>query len=260
MEFILSYELVAAFVMLTAIEIVLGVDNIVFISITTNQLPKSQRQSARLIGLSLAMGLRILLLLTLSWMMGLTADLFYLIGWGISGRDLILFFGGGFLVFKATVEIHNSLGMAEETAHRTKVSTFGWVLTQIALIDIVFSLDSVITAVGLVDSLAVMIAAIVTAVVVMMFTAGPISKFVEEHASLKVLALAFLVLIGFTLIADALDIHIPKGLIYGAMAFAFCVEMLNLVRNRRNSGSVKLRKAQFHDLFPDETASAVTGQ
>ena len=256
MEFSLSYEIVAAFLTLTAIEIVLGVDNIVFISITTNQLPIKQRRSARTIGLALAMLMRILLLLTLSWIIGLTADLFHILGHGISGRDLILFFGGAFLVFKATLEIHNSLGVVEEATRLRKTATFGWVLAQIALIDVVFSLDSVITAVGLVDNVVVMIAAIVTAVVVMMFTAGPISRFVEDHPSLKVLALAFLVLIGFALIVESWGIHVPKGLIYASMAFAFCVEMLNMARTRRKrgvTGSIKLRKAQFHDLFPADT-------
>ncbi|MCY3858706.1 MAG: TerC family protein [Gammaproteobacteria bacterium] len=256
MEFALSYEIVAAFVTLTAIEIVLGVDNIVFISITTNQLPANQRQSARTIGLALAMLMRILLLLTLSWIIGLTADLFHVLGHGVSGRDLILFFGGAFLVFKATLEIHNSLGVVEETTRLRKTATFGWVLAQIALIDIVFSLDSVITAVGLVDNVVVMIAAIVTAVIVMMFTAGPISRFVEDHPSLKVLALAFLVLIGFALIVESWGIHVPKGLIYASMAFAFCVELLNMARTRRRGGArgaIKLRKAQFHDLFPADS-------
>ena len=256
MEFALSYEIVAAFLTLTAIEIVLGVDNIVFISITTNQLPVNQRRSARLIGLTLAMVMRILLLLTLSWIIGLTADLFQVMGHGISGRDLILFFGGAFLVFKATLEIHNSLGVVEEIEGHRKSATFGWVLAQIALIDVVFSLDSVITAVGLVDNVVVMIAAIVTAVIVMMFTAGPISRFVEDHPSLKVLALAFLVLIGFALIVESTGIHVPKGLIYASMAFAFCVELLNMARTRGRrsaSGSIKLRKAQFHDLFPADT-------
>ena len=259
MEFTITYEIVAAFVTLTAIEIVLGVDNIVFISITTNQLPVNQRRSARTIGLGLAMVMRILLLLTLSWIIGLTADLFQIFGKGVSGRDLILFFGGAFLVFKATLEIHNSLGVVEEGARSLKAATFGWVLAQIALIDMVFSLDSVITAVGLVDDVIVMIAAIVTAVVVMMLTAGPISRFVEDHPSLKVLALAFLVLIGFALIVEAWGIHVPKGLIYASMAFAFCVELLNMVRSKRKgegAASVKLRKAQFHDLFPQDSNTA----
>lgn len=259
MEFAFSYEIVAAFVTLTAIEIVLGVDNIVFISITTNQLPANQRRSARTIGLGLAMLMRILLLLTLSWIIGLTADLFHVLGHGVSGRDLILFFGGAFLVFKATLEIHNSLGVVEQTEFRGKAATFGWVLAQIALIDVVFSLDSVITAVGLVDNVGVMIAAIVTAVIVMMFTAGPISRFVEANPSLKVLALAFLVLIGFALVVESWGIHVPKGLIYASMAFAFCVEMLNMARTRRRrgaGGSIKLRKAQFHDLFPADSKAS----
>ncbi len=256
MEFAFTYEIVAAFVTLTAIEIVLGVDNIVFISIITNQLPANQRRSARTIGLGLAMMMRILLLLTLSWIIGLTADLFQILGHGVSGRDLILFFGGAFLVFKATLEIHNSLGVVEEHESYRKTATFGWVLAQIALIDVVFSLDSVITAVGLVDDVVVMIAAIVTAVVVMMFTAGAISRFVENHPSIKVLALAFLVLIGFALIVESAGIHVPKGLIYASMAFAFFVELLNMARTRRRrgtTGSVKLRKAQFHDLFPADS-------
>lgn len=244
------YEILVAFLMLTALEIVLGIDNIVFISITTNQLPKAQRNSARTIGLALAMSMRILLLLTISWIIGLTSNLFELFGQGISGRDLILFFGGMFLVFKATYEIHNSMGLIEDSHESVKTSTFSMVLAQIALIDMVFSLDSVITAVGLVDHVGVMIAAIVTAVIVMMVTAGPISRFVEDNPSLKLLALAFLVLIGVALIAESVDIHMPKGLLYGSMAFAFLVELLNMLRTRRSAGSLKLRKAQFHDLFP----------
>ena len=255
METAFIYEILAAFITLTALEIVLGIDNIVFISITTNQLPQRQRQSARTIGLALAMILRILLLLTISWIIGLTSDLFQLFGQGVSGRDLILFFGGGFLVFKATLEIHNSLRVVDETHVSIKASTFGMVLAQIALIDMVFSLDSVITAVGLVEHVPVMVAAIVTAVIVMMFTAGPISRFVEKNPSLKLLALAFLVIIGVALIAEAWDVHMPKGLIYGSMAFAFCVELLNMVRSRRGAGSVQLRKAQFHDLFPVDVKS-----
>lgn len=256
MEFEIGYEIIAAFLTLTALEIVLGIDNIVFISIITNQLPVGQRRSARTIGLGLAMMMRILLLLTLSWIIGLTADLFEVFEHGVSGRDLILFFGGAFLVFKATIEIHNSLGVVEEEKRSIKASTFGWVLAQIALIDMVFSLDSVITAVGLVDQVEVMIAAIVCAVVVMMLTAGSVSKFVEANPSIKILALAFLVLIGFALIVESFNIHVPKGLIYGSMAFAFFVEVLNMARSKRTRRSVRLRKAQFHDLFPTDGKSS----
>ena len=247
MEMLASPELWAAFATLAVLEIVLGIDNIIFISVLTSRLPPAQQPRARIIGLTLAMGMRIALLLSLSWLMGLTDDLFTVFGHGVSGRDLILLIGGAFLVAKATREIHNSLEVDEGEARLGAVSGFAIVLVQIALVDVVFSLDSVITAVGLVDHVPVMIAAIVTAVVVMMVAAGPVSAFVESNPTIKMLALSFLVLIGFALFADGLGFHVPKAYIYWAMAFAFGVELLNLRGGRGKQ--IKLRKAQFGDLF-----------
>ena len=247
MEYLANPEIWMAFATLAALEIVLGIDNIVFISVLTGHLPEEQRPKARFIGLMLAMVMRIGLLLSLTWMMGLTADLFTVLGEGISGRDLILLIGGAFLIAKATREMHNSLEIDDEHAHGGVTSGFAMVLVQIALIDMVFSLDSVITAVGLVDNLPVMIAAIVTAVAVMILAAGPVSEFVEGNPSVKILALAFLVLIGFALVTEGLDIHVPKGYIYFAMAFSFGVQLLNIRASRRRQ--VKLRKAQLGDLI-----------
>ena len=246
MEMLSSPELWAAFVTLAALEIVLGIDNIIFISVLTARLPESQRARARFIGLTFAMGLRIALLLSLSWMMGLTSDLFVVFGFSISGRDVILLSGGAFLIAKATREVHNSLEVPETVS--PVAAGFTAVLVQIALVDVVFSLDSVITAVGLVDHVPVMIAAIVVAVVMMMVAAGPVSAFVEGNPTIKMLALAFLVLIGFALMAEGLDIQVPKAYIYTAMAFSFGVELLNIRASRRKQ--IKLRKAQFGDLFP----------
>ena len=248
MEFALSYELIAAFVSLTILEIVLGIDNIIFITIITNRLPVAQRRTGRLFGLGLAMVARILLLLTLSWMMGLTATLFTAFDYEISGRDMILFAGGLFLVYKAVIEIHNSLGLAEDDERRDLTVSFGWMMVQIALIDMVFSLDSVITAVGLVDQVEVMVAAIVCAVITMMIAATPLSNFVEANPAVKMLALAFLLVIGFTLVLEAVGVHIPKGYIYVSMGFSSAVIVLNIWRTKR--ASITLRKAQFHDLFP----------
>lgn len=250
MEMLGSPELWAAFATLAVLEIVLGIDNIIFIGVLTARLPKSQQARARFIGLTLAMGLRIALLLSLSWMMGLTNDLFVVFGFGVSGRDVILLAGGAFLIAKATREVHNSLEVQEATASAAAAG-FAAVLVQIALVDLVFSFDSVITAVGLVNHVPVMIAAIVVAVLMMMVAAGPVSAFVENNPTIKMLALAFLVLIGFALLAEGLGIHVPKAYIYTAMAFAFGVELLNIRASRRKQvQQVKLRKAQFGDLFP----------
>ena len=246
-ELIADPEIWMAFATLAALEIVLGIDNIVFISVLTGRLPEHQRPRARFIGLLLAMVMRIGLLLSLSWLMGLTSDLFTVLGEGISGRDLILLVGGAFLIAKATREVHNSLEIEEAVFHgKAAVSLIG-VLVQIALIDVVFSLDSVITAVGLVDDLPVMIAAIVVAVGVMMLAAGPVSDFVEGNPTVKMLALSFLVLIGFALVTEGVDIHVPKGYIYFAMAFSFGVQLLNIGASKRSR--VKLRKAQLGDLI-----------
>ena len=215
---------------LTALEIVLGIDNIIFISILVGRLPESQRQSARLLGLGLAMIMRIILLLSLTWIMKLTEPLFTVLAQEISGRDIILLVGGLFLVAKSTHEIHHAMTPHDENETEAKVKKAGFtaILMQIAILDIVFSLDSVITAVGMVDNIQVMIIAIIAAVGVMMFAAKPIGDFVDTHPTLKVLALSFLILIGVTLIAESLDFHIPKGYIYFAMAFSVVVEMINI--------------------------------
>jgi predicted tellurium resistance membrane protein TerC len=255
MEFLTSPEIWMAFLTLTLLEIVLGIDNIIFISVLTGRLPIEQRPRARYVGLILAMAMRILLLLSLTWVMGLTADLFSIVGEGISGRDLILISGGAFLIFKSTVEVHNSLE-GEDEHHGARVPpSFAGVLAQIAVVDMVFSLDSVITAVGLVKQVEVMIAAIVISVLIMMAAAGSIARFVEQHPTIKVLALSFLLLIGVTLVAEGLDLHVPKGYIYFAMAFSFGVEVLNIRLRRRRRPAlpppVKLRQAQLADLVGD---------
>jgi predicted tellurium resistance membrane protein TerC len=227
---------------LTALEIVLGIDNIIFISILVGRLPVPQRRRARIAGLSPAMLMRILLLLSLAWIMRLSRPLFTLPQHAFSGRDLILFGGGLFLLVKSTHEIHTSLegaDQAHQTSDRTALSR---VLLQITLLDVVFSLDSVITAVGLARDLAVMIAAIVIAVGVMMVAAGPIGDFVDRHPTFKMLALSFLILVGFTLVAEAFGLHIPKGYIYFALAFSCGVEMLNLKMRKRQAVPVKLHK------------------
>jgi predicted tellurium resistance membrane protein TerC len=228
---------------LTVLEIVLGIDNIIFISILVGKLPEKQQPRARRLGLFLAMFLRIGLLASIAWMAKLTAPLFSVLGQGISGRDLILLTGGLFLLFKATREIHDRLEGEEEGANARAVASFAAVIIQILLLDIVFSLDSVITAVGMADHLPVMIAAVVIAVGVMMFAAGPISNFVSRHPTIKMLALSFLLLIGMSLIAEGLGRHIPKGYIYFAMAFSVFVEMLNL-RSRKKGKPVKLHEPQ----------------
>ena len=243
MEFLFDPHVWIAFISLTALEIVLGIDNIIFISILVGRLPRRVRQKARVIGLSLAMIMRIALLLSLTWIMKLTAPLFAVFGHEISGRDLILIGGGAFLLAKSTLEIHNQLEGAEEHVQRRGRATPGFasIMVQIALIDIVFSFDSVITAVGLVDQVAVMIAAIIVAVLVMMVLARPIGDFVDRHPTIKMLALSFLILIGLALFAEGFELHIPKGYLYFAMAFSVAVEMLNL-RLRRRAKPVKLRR------------------
>ncbi len=237
MEFLSDPNVWIAFAMLTALEIVLGIDNIIFISILVGRLPPEMRDKARRLGLGFAMFSRLALLFALSWIMGLTADLFVVADIGISGRDLVLLFGGLFLLYKATHEIFMEVEAREDKApaptdaQALKASgsrMFWMVIGQIAVIDIVFSLDSVITAVGMVDSIGVMIAAVITSVGVMLIAARPIGEFVERHASVKVLALAFLVMVGMALTAEAFDQEIPKGYIYAAMAFSLAVEALNI--------------------------------
>jgi predicted tellurium resistance membrane protein TerC len=233
MELFLDPNLWVAFGMLTALEIVLGVDNIIFISILVGRLPADQRDKARRLGLGFAMLSRLALLFSLTWVMGLTQDLITLLGQGISGRDLVLLLGGLFLLYKASHEIFVEVEARDEKASAAgptvaRRSVFWATIAQIAVVDIVFSLDSVITAVGMVDQLAVMVAAVVTSVAVMLFAAKPIGDFVDRHPSVKVLALAFLVMIGMALTAEAFDAHVPKGYIYAAMAFSLGVEALNL--------------------------------
>jgi predicted tellurium resistance membrane protein TerC len=245
MELLLDPNIWIAFAMLTALEIVLGIDNIIFISILVGRLPAEARDKARRLGLGLAMVSRLLLLFTLSWVMGLTADLFSVVGMGISGRDLVLLLGGVFLLYKASHEIFVEVEAREEhgpapadaAAMKAAGKRMFWaIIGQIAIIDIVFSLDSVITAVGMVDELPVMVAAVVASVGVMLVAAGPIGNFVDRHPSVKVLALAFLVMVGMALTAEAFDQHVPKGYIYAAMAFSLAVEVLNIrARGKRRA-------------------------
>jgi len=229
-----------ALLTLTVMEIVLGIDNIVFISILAGRLPEKQQPRARLVGLAAAMVMRILLLFSITWVMRLTATLFTVMGNEISGRDLILILGGLFLLAKATHEIHNKLeGETEETKGKRAAATFGAVIFQIMLLDVVFSLDSVITAIGMANRVSIMVIAVIISVGFMMAFAGAISNFVNRHPTVKMLALSFLLLIGVALMADGLDQHIPKGYIYFAMAFSVFVEMLNL-RLRSKTPPVKL--------------------
>ncbi len=244
-EWISSPEAWVALASLMAIEIVLGIDNIIFISILVGRLPAEQRDKARTIGLAMAMISRLLLLFGLVWVMGLIEPLFQVFGNEISGRDLILITGGLFLLAKATHEIHVSLELkpAETTAKPTV--SYASVITQIAILDVVFSLDSVITAVGLVDHISIMVIAVVASVLVMLLAAKPIGDFVDANPTIKMLALSFLIMIGFTLISEGFDVHIPKGYVYFAMAFSFAVELLNIrVRSRhaKQQESIKLNK------------------
>ncbi|MFT7623128.1 MAG: putative tellurium resistance membrane protein TerC [Myxococcota bacterium] len=234
MDWITTADGWAAFATLTALEIVLGIDNIIFISILSGKLPEAQQPRAQKIGLMLALGTRILLLLSLAWIMQLEADLFTILGHGISGRDLIMLSGGLFLLFKATREVHEAMEHLDKGETRVKGEvTYRGVLFQIMLLDIVFSLDSVITAVGMADNISIMVSAVVVAVGVMLVAAAPIAKFVEGNPTVKMLALSFLLLIGVTLIADGMGFHIPKGYIYFAIAFSVFVEMLNLRAARK---------------------------
>ncbi len=233
MEWLADPQVWIALTTLTVLEIVLGIDNVIFISILAGKLPESQRDRARRIGLAAAMIMRILLLLSLTWMMKLTSPLFTVFHHGVSGRDLILIAGGLFLIFKATHEIHEKLeGFSDEKTARAATS-FAAVIVQIMLLDIVFSLDSVITAIGMANRIGVMVAAVIIAVGVMLLFAGPVSRFVERHPTVKMLALSFLLLIGVNLIADGTGVHIPKGYTYFAMGFSVFVEMLNLRLGRR---------------------------
>jgi predicted tellurium resistance membrane protein TerC len=242
MDWITDPQAWIGFATLTVLEIVLGIDNVIFLSILAGKLPHDQQQKARQIGLILAMGMRILLLLSLSWIVRLTSPLFAVLGQEISGRDLVLIIGGLFLIAKSTHEIHERLEGEEGHASGRVGATFRSVLVQIVLLDIVFSLDSVITAVGMVNELGVMISAVVLAVAFMMFFAKPIGEFVDRHPTVKMLALSFLLMIGVALIADGLDQHIPKGYIYFAMAFSVLVEILNLKAKKVAEKPVHLRQ------------------
>jgi predicted tellurium resistance membrane protein TerC len=246
MSWIFEPEAWIALATLTAIEIVLGIDNIIFISILAGKLPEAERAKGRTLGLGLAMFVRIALLLSLTWIMRLTEPLFNLLGKEISGRDLILIGGGLFLLAKSTLEIHSSLEGEETRAGQAVAAGFAAVLAQILIMDIIFSFDSVITAIGLANQIPVMIIAIVIAVIVMMLAAGTINDFIDAHPTLKVLALSFLILIGVALIGEGLDLHIPKGYVYFAMAFSVCVEMLNM-RLRARVRPVRLHKTIVED-------------
>jgi len=239
MEWIADPQAWIAFATLVALEIVLGVDNIVFISILAGKLPTGQQNRARYVGLALALVMRIILLFSLSWVIALTAPLFTALGQEISGRDLILLLGGLFLLAKATFEIHENLEGERGHASAKVAPTFTSVIVQIFLLDAVFSLDSVITAIGMVEQIAIMIAAVIVAIIFMMVFAGPVARFVQRHPTVKMLALSFLLLIGLTLIVEAFDVHIPKGYIYFAMGFSIFVEMLNL-RLRGKAAPVSL--------------------
>jgi predicted tellurium resistance membrane protein TerC len=244
MELLTDPNIWLAFLTLAALEIVLGVDNIIFISILVGRLPEKMRQKARMIGLSMALIMRVVLLFSITWIMGLTEPIFHVLGKGVSGRDIILIGGGLFLIWKSVHEIHNALEGAEESHGKAAVkATFGAAILQIAIIDMVFSFDSVITAVGMVKHIEVMIAAVIVSIIVMMVAAKSIGEFVDRHPTIKMLALSFLVLIGVTLIAEGGGVHVPKGYIYFAMAFSVGVELLNMkMRARGKAKALKLHK------------------
>lgn len=241
-EWITNAEAWIALLTLIALEVVLGIDNIIFISILVGRLPEADRNRARQFGLILAMLSRLLLLFAIVWVMGLVTPWFALLGNEFSGRDVILILGGMFLLGKSTLEIHDSLEIAQSGESAATTSTFVSVLAQITVLDIIFSLDSVITAVGLVDHVSIMAIAIVLAVGVMLIAAEPIGDFVDRHPTVKILALSFLILVGVTLMVEGFDVHVPKGYIYFAMAFSVVVEMINIRVRRKRAAPVQLRK------------------
>lgn len=249
-ELLLSPEIWIAFFTLTALELVLGIDNIIFISILVDKLPKEKQELARRIGLFLAMFMRIALLLVLSWIVGLTEPVLTLFGYGISGRDLILIAGGLFLIWKSTGEVHQLLEGEEGSESHKVASSFAGVIAQIIVIDLVFSLDSIITAVGMVSEVGVMIAAVVASVGLMMLFASHIGRFVSDHPTIKMLALSFLVVVGVVLIADGFGHHVPKGYIYFAMAFSVGVEMLNIRMRKKGVKPVDLREPYVREQDP----------
>jgi predicted tellurium resistance membrane protein TerC len=242
---LLTADGLLALATLSAMEIVLGIDNVVFIAILVGRLPEARRELARRLGLILALGIRVLLLFAITWMMGLTAPLVSVLGHGVSGRDLILLGGGLFLIFKATVEIYNKVeaGHHEQTAAAARAA-FAWVIFQILLLDIVFSLDSVITAVGMANDLGIMVTAMVIAMLIMLVSAGAVSRFIDSHPSLKILALAFLLLIGVMLVAEGMGSHIEKGYIYFAMAFSLLVELVNMRYRRKQGAAARGRRGK----------------
>ena len=241
-EWLASPEAWIALATLTALEIVLGIDNIIFISILVGRLPAHQRAFARKMGLGLAMVARLALLFSISWVMGLTEPWFTILNQEISGRDVVLIGGGLFLLFKSTHEIHNSLEGTDERGPAVAAAGLGMALVQIAILDIVFSLDSVITAVGLVDQVSIMAIAIILAVAVMLLAAKSIGEFVDKHPTIKMLALSFLILVGVTLMIEGFDVHVPKGYIYFAMAFSVAVEALNIRMRKKQTDPVRLHK------------------
>ncbi|MEP7327776.1 MAG: TerC family protein [Betaproteobacteria bacterium] len=247
-----------AFGTLTALELVLGIDNVIFISILVDKLPPERREFTRRLGLFLAMFMRIGLLLVLSWLVGLTAPLFTVLNQSLSGRDLILICGGLFLLWKSTMEIHQLMEGTEGEASSAVKATFGAVVIQIIIIDMVFSLDSIITAVGMVNEIRIMVAAVVVSVALMMLFAGPIGRFVSAHPTVKMLALTFLFVIGVALVAEGFDKAVPKGYIYFAMAFSVCVEMLNLRARKKADKPVHLRKAYVVSPPPNDNAAMPT--
>ncbi|HET9207909.1 MAG TPA: TerC family protein [Burkholderiaceae bacterium] len=254
LELLTSPEAWIAFATLTSLELVLGIDNIIFISILVDKVEKERREFVRRLGLFMAMFMRIALLLLLAWIAGLVQPLFTIAGTGISGRDLILILGGMFLIWKSTGEIHQTMsGEHEDSAAGAIKASIAAVIVQIMIIDLVFSLDSIITAVGMVDDVRVMIAAVIASVALMMLFAGPIGRFVSDHPTVKMLALSFLVVVGVVLIAEGFDHHVPKGYIYFAMAFSVIVEMLN-IRMRKRSAKAKQVKMpmQYSDLADDD--------
>ncbi|MGC5051979.1 TerC family protein [Micromonospora sp. DT48] len=255
MEFLTSPELWIAFATLLLLEIVLGIDNVVFISILSGRLPEHQQARARTIGISLALITRLMLLASLSWIIGLTAPLFTVLGQEISGRDLILLLGGIFLVGKATYEIHEHLEGPDHAREGGKVISFGAVIAQILVLDVVFSLDSVITAVGMVDELAIMVAAVIIAMIIMLVSAGAVSRFVNQHPTVKMLALSFLLLIGASLIAESFDQHIPKGYVYGPIAFSIFVEVLNLRVRARQRRQQERQPVQLRPTYVKDGSS-----
>jgi predicted tellurium resistance membrane protein TerC len=232
-EYLADPQIWASFLTLTVLEVILGIDNIIFIAIVTQTLPLERRATARYVGLILALALRLVFLAAITWIIGLTAPIFTVLDIAFSWRDLILLGGGLFLLYKATVEIHSMIEEKEET-HALKATNFAMIISQIIVLDLVFSLDSIITAVGMTNNLPVMIAAVIIAVGTMIWASGPISDFVHKHPTVKMLALSFLLIVGVALVADGLDFHIPRGYLYFAIAFSLFVEFLNLIAKRRH--------------------------